>query len=246
MRSGGLGKRNLPRAGVALERFRGMMAPMSLPADRFNADYFLRGREAGVSLYENYRWLPDLTRPMVTAMAQYLGIMPGESVYDFGCARGYVVRALREQGYAGFGGDISRWAILNADPEVKPYVEVADRVRYAVDWIISKDVLEHVPEAELLEIIPNFMQCARRGIFIVVPLSAEVDGCYVVPEYEEDLTHVIRWPMSKWIDLVEKFNDERFTVWRNFHVPGIKDNYRHFAEGNGFIFLERKKCRRSG
>lgn len=218
---------------------------MATPADRYNADYFLRGKETGVSLYEDYRWLPDLTRPMVEAMAAHLGIFPGESVYDFGCARGYVVRALREQGYQAYGSDVSTWAIQNADENAKPYVSVGDRVPFSVDWIIAKDVLEHVPEAELHEIIPNMMERARRGVFIVVPLADEATGRYVVPEYEEDTTHVIRWTLGQWIRLIEKYNDARFVVWRRFAVPGIKDNYRQYAEGNGFIHLERKPCRRS-
>ena len=32
---------------------------------QYDEDYFLRGKQTGKSLYEDYRWLPELTRPMV-------------------------------------------------------------------------------------------------------------------------------------------------------------------------------------
>src|ERR1019366_3070489 len=62
----------------------------------YDADYYLRGKQTGVSLYEDYRWMPELTVPMVGAIRDHLFIEQGETVLDFGCARGYIVKAFRE------------------------------------------------------------------------------------------------------------------------------------------------------
>src|SRR5579862_3672374 len=88
----------------------------------YDESYFLRGKESGKSLYENYRWMPDLTIPMVQRIIEHCGIRRGDSILDFGCARGYVVRAFRELGYNAYGYDISRWAIENADLAAYPYL----------------------------------------------------------------------------------------------------------------------------
>src|SRR5436305_1382867 len=85
---------------------------------QYDEDYFLRGKESGKSLYSDYRWLPELTIPMVCAMIRHLGIGPDDTVLDFGCARGYVVKAFQELGYIAYGYDTSEWAVQNADPAV--------------------------------------------------------------------------------------------------------------------------------
>ncbi len=75
--------------------------------EQYDADYFLRGKATGKSLYEDYRWMPGLTIPMVRSMISHLGIANADMVLDFGCARGYVVRAFRELGYLAYGYDTS-------------------------------------------------------------------------------------------------------------------------------------------
>ena len=40
----------------------------------YNGDYFERGAETGVSLYSNYRWLPELTIPMCHHIIQFLNL----------------------------------------------------------------------------------------------------------------------------------------------------------------------------
>ena len=60
----------------------------------FDEDYFERGVQLGISGYTNYRWIPELTLPLCETMARYLGISKDDRILDFGCAKGYIVRAL--------------------------------------------------------------------------------------------------------------------------------------------------------
>src|SRR3954469_1999410 len=94
--------------------------------DQFDSDYFLHGKQTGKSLYEDYRWMPELTIPMVERMIAHLGIVKGDTILDFGCARGYAVRAFQQLGYDAWGIDCSGWAIENCDKAV------VGRVRQAV------------------------------------------------------------------------------------------------------------------
>lgn len=204
----------------------------------FDADYFLHGKETGKSLYENYRWMPELTIPMVMAIVKHLGIQPTDTVLDFGCARGYVVRAFRELGYSAYGYDVSEWAVENADSGVYHYltrnVDLAFRSQY--DWIIAKDVLEHVQTAA--DTVLRLMNAARVGVFAVVPLSS-VDGSrYVVECYEHDVTHVQRLTLPTWAAM---FTQPGWRVEVSYSVRGVKDNYTGYPQGNGFIVAQRVK-----
>ncbi len=198
----------------------------------YDADYFLRGKQTGKSLYSDYRWLPDLTVPMAASIIRHLRIEPTDTILDFGCARGYTVRAFREMGYDAWGVDASEWAIANCDPAVKNYVFLPGDALGCpdmVDWVVAKDVLEHVED--LCQVIDALMASARKGVFAVVPLS--YDGKkYDVPEYEADVTHLHRRPLQWWVG---HFHRPGWSVEGRYRVRGVKDNYAHHPTGNGFI-----------
>ena len=213
---------------------------MSTSSEKYDADYFERGLETGKSLYQNYRWLPDLTIPMAHHISAHMGLRPGDEVLDYGCSKGFLVKALRLIGIHAYGCDISSYAIKNADPDIKQYclrmTDSVDTIPFTRHWdaLICKDVLEHMTEAEL-EYFIHQSKMARRALH-VVPLG---DGeRYVIPEYEGDTTHIIRKPEIWWIDQFEGAG------WRlktfAFKLTGIKDNWTSkYPRGNGFFLLER-------
>ena len=202
--------------------------------DKYDESYFMRGKETGKSLYTSYRWMPDLTIPMCRAIADHCGIVAGASVLDFGCARGYTVKALRMLGYEAWGYDISRWALENCDHEVREYVST--NFNYDYDWIIAKDVLEHVNRPD--EAVIDIMEAANKGVFAVVPLSAKNGAQYVVKEYELDVTHLHRLTLATWAGL---FIRPGWRVECSYRVKGVKDNYYKpgWESGNGFLTIRR-------
>lgn len=211
-------------------------------APSYDEDYFLRGKQTGKSLYEDYRWLPNLTIPMAQVIAGHCDIIRNsERILDFGCARGYLVKALRLLKYDAFGTDISKWAIDNADEETKPYLKhsLAEESLIQVmefDWIIAKDVLEHIPYVSYT--ITKLMSAAVRGVFAVVPLSPFDNSAYVIEEYEADVTHIQRHTLNSWIEM---FIRPGWSVEASYRVPGVKDNYYKpgWERGNGFITARR-------
>ncbi len=210
-------------------------------SDQYDEDYFLRGKETGRSLYENYRWLPELTIPMAKKIVEHCGIKPGQKILDFGCARGYLVRALRELGFNAYGYDESVWATDNADSSVYHHLTRIKELAFSqgthYDWIIAKDVLEHIEYVD--QTISALMKCCD-GIFAVVPLSRFHGNNYVIEDYEKDMTHKQRLPLLSWANFFLRSN------WRvecAYRVPGVKDNYFKpgWEYGNGFITARRIK-----
>src|SRR3990172_4083903 len=69
------------------------------------------------------------------------------TVLDVGCAKGFLVEALRDRGVEAFGLDISEYAISQVRDDLKPYCWVASAghplpLRY--DLIVCIEVLEHL------------------------------------------------------------------------------------------------------
>lgn len=182
-------------------------------------------------MYENYRWLPELTIPLASALCEQLPIPVGAKVLDFGCALGYLVKALRLLHRDAWGIDVSDYALSQAPEDVKPYVRHADTtLPRDFDWVLAKDVLEHVRESEI-DAVLGMLRHAGRRLWAAIPLG---DGeKYVIPAYEEDVTHRIRRPIGWWCD---RFIEADFYIESAvYRMPHIKEAWSDWPEGNGFF-----------
>ena len=208
-------------------------------SDVYNEDYYLRGRETGKSLYKDYRWMPELTIPMCARIVNHLGIINGDTILDFGCARGYLIKAFGILGYDAYGTEISQWARDNCDPAVKHKILCSDVTLGPdiVDWVIAKDVLEHVENVQ--QTVNELMYMARKGVFVVVPLSNKNGDPYVCKEYEADITHIHRLTLPTWAAM---FTRPGWSVDSRYHLWYIKQNYhkRGLERANGFITCRRE------
>ena len=207
---------------------------------RYDETYYERGVESGVSGYSNYRWMPELTIPMAMTVIDAMGIGRGQSVLDYGCAKGFVVRALRMLRRDAWGVDISPYAIEQADPSVMQHVHlIEDLANWSgpsrFDYALAKDVLEHVPY-DLID--PTLASLADRAdrLMVVVPLG---DGHrYTIDAYERDVTHVIREPAQWWADRMRRhFRNVSWT----YKIEGIKDNWSLVhPEGNAILIASHR------
>lgn len=198
----------------------------------FDADYYERGLEKGISGYSNYRWMPELTIPMCATLNETLGITRQDRILDFGCAKGYAVRAFRLLYRQAWGYDISPYAVQAADTEVRKFVS-NKMPSGTFDWVIAKDVFEHIDYNSIEQVIQR-LSAKGKKLFCVVPLGA--DGKFVVPSYDLDMTHRIREPLTWWISLLTRNGfDVRSASYAHF---GLKMNYAKWKLGNGFIVAQ--------
>jgi SAM-dependent methyltransferase len=207
--------------------------------DIYDRDYFENGPQAGVSCYSNYRWLPEKTLMVVMAYIDYLNIPRGASVLDFGCAKGYYVKAFRMLAREAWGCDVSKYALGESDNDTGPFLEECGPEENVIpfdrtfNYIISKDVLEHLEIDQVVNFLESAKTCKPRKLFIIVPLASK--GKYVIPEDELDITHKIRLDKQGWIELLTS------TGWLldnfTYRIEGIKDHQSVYRQGVGFFTL---------
>ena len=198
----------------------------------YDKEYFEDGIAVGVSLYTNYQWMPELTIPMCCELKERLPLRKGQKILDFGCAKGFMVKAFCLLGLDAYGYDLSEYAVSQAPSDVRDKVfnEVPN---LDFDWVIAKDVLEHVPYNEIHGILEDM---PGQQLFIVVPLGRE--GRFNVPAYELDTTHIIKEPLEWWRDKIERAG---FLVnYADYFFGNIKANWAKYKYGNGFFIAERK------
>jgi cyclopropane fatty-acyl-phospholipid synthase-like methyltransferase len=164
---------------------------------KYDKDYFENGIQTGVSGYENYRWLPERTYKEIRTIINLLDINPESSVLDFGCAKGFYVKALTHYGINAWGVDISDYAIENADYEIKHRISKSETLVH-YDYIIARNVMEHIDEKDLYGLLCHFKEITNK-VFFTVPLCKKNGGEYILP-IPFDETHVIKWTKQKWID----------------------------------------------
>ena len=104
------------------------------------------------------------------------------------------------------------------------------------DWIITKDVLEHMEEKDIDNLLTSALDMTDQ-MFHVIPLG-DNNGKFVIPAYELDKTHIQRNSIDWWI---KKFQSKGWNnVQFSFNVRGVKDNWtKEYEHGNGFFVLKK-------
>ncbi len=211
----------------------------------FDKDYFTDGIAKGISCYENYRWIPELTYPMANSIFTFLNLKRNSNVLEYGCANGFLVKCLKDFGVNAYGIDISNYAISNCPVDISRNVSVITNndVNRAIkkttfkkkkfDWVISKDVMEHIKPSYLNVIIKKISKITKK-MFVIVPLGD--NNRYRIKQYHLDKTHIVIKNERWWINLFKKNNFDIEDV--SYKVDGIKDKwYKYNKYGNGFFQL---------
>lgn len=100
------------------------------------------------------------------------GFRPGRSVLDVGCACGYYLEKARERGWEVHGIDISRWAIDQASPDMRPKLVCDDLlttsklVKGGYDCATLWDIIEQTPEPR--RIVSRVHELLKSGGWMVM------------------------------------------------------------------------------
>ena len=183
------------------DRRRPAPPPVPIPGEWYDADYFERGLKS--NWRGGYTW--SAFSGLFRDTAQFLmDLFPEAGTFlDVGCAKGFLVRCLREAGKECWGIDHSPWAVAQADTSAKPFIieasaedAVFDR---QVDVLVVLDLLSHLTEEQALE----FLRRSRTwtGSAIVASIasfeSADEEARFR-PKESRDRTHVTMRTRAWW------------------------------------------------
>ena len=189
-------------------------------AEKYGEGYFLRGEGSN---YGRDKFAPYIRRFfMPHALQRAIQIQENinpKSVLDVGCARGYLVFALRSLGIEAYGIDVSEWAIKNCEKNTEKYLVRGDASKLpykdsSFDLVVAEDLLEHVsPQPHIKEMC----RVAKNRIFIRV----------TVVDNGVDTTHISVLPAEKWTAMFRRCG------WKS-----VKELLENQVDGNSVTTLE--------
>jgi len=191
----------------------------------YNIDYFENGKNSGKSNYVGYKWNEDKYSEQVDFIETLAGIQPPLSVLDFGCAKGFLVNALRSKGYSAIGQDISEYAIQMAMSEVREYCHLVSGVNAVADGpsfdlICSVHLLEHFSLAYVKQAVGILLQSTKKAVFLI-PVGN--GSRFNNPVHENDPSHVLRETPDWWGELFANSGAKSITV-KDFRTFGGKSD----------------------
>jgi hypothetical protein len=174
----------------------------SSQGSHYDAHYYLTG--CGRDYHRDDYWLKffgDIARRIVQDLRP-------RTVLDAGCAMGYLVECLRQQGVEAWGVDISDYAISQVHPSVRPYCRVgsiAEPFERHYDLITCVEVLEHMPPAEGLRALENFCRHSDDVLFSSTPLDYKEATHYNVQPTEYWVEQFARYGFYRDVDFDSRF-----------------------------------------
>jgi ubiquinone/menaquinone biosynthesis C-methylase UbiE len=204
------------------------MRMSEITADYYDEEYFMRGTKSNYGgkfapyVEEVYYPIAKIRR------IKLVTVFEPKKVMVLGCARGYLVRALREVGIEAYGVDISKWAVENADEKAKNYIylgNIADLSRWKngeFDLVVAADVLEHIPWEKLPKVLDEIARICGKYVYAIIP---------VVDVWRRDRSHVSILPSHWWIKQFEQRGFQCFSFSCIKQKDGITNCEMAFTKG---------------
>lgn len=203
-------------------------------ANFFDSDYYERGLQTGKSCYQNYIWMPELTIPLAMTIIDYLKIESNHTILDYGCSKGYLVKAFRMLHRQAWGVDISEYALSCVPEDIKQYCFMENGLLYVniiFDYCVAKDVFEHMEISDLKRTLETLK---ANVLFAIIPLGR--NGKYNAEMNNMDISHIICEDEIWWTDFFSSLHWDLLKF--SFSVEGIKNSYVSIPEAHGFFVLK--------
>jgi cyclopropane fatty-acyl-phospholipid synthase-like methyltransferase len=136
--------------------------------------------------------------------AAYLAEMfpEAKTFLDLGCAKGFLVRALRDRRLEAWGIDHSPWAIAQADRVAQPYLQLGDIHDIAddreFDVAVAMSIFESLTEDQIRRFLPQLRRRARQALFATIPSLDRISDRRNAED--RDFSHITMRPRTWWYE----------------------------------------------
>jgi 2-polyprenyl-3-methyl-5-hydroxy-6-metoxy-1,4-benzoquinol methylase len=198
-----LERTNAPRGRRVRKAYsaRRLRPTIPIPGDWYDRGYFEDGTKSNWP--DGYQW--QSFAGVFTETAAFLASTFAEatSFLDVGCAKGFLVRALREMGKECWGVDHSPWALEHAEPAAFPYLIRGSAEAIAIerrfDIVLAFDLLPHLTEEQASQFLSTAREWTDVALVAVIPSfeTEEQERRYPQADDDADLSHILmrsrRW-----------------------------------------------------
>ncbi|MDD5108735.1 MAG: class I SAM-dependent methyltransferase [Candidatus Omnitrophica bacterium] len=168
-------------------------------AKQFGKDFFDGDRKCGYGGYKyDGRW-----KSVVKRFKDYYHLADNCAILDIGCGKGFMLADFKElMPQATIAGiDVSEYAIENAMPQVKPYLEIAsaEKLPYpdkSFDLVISINSIHNLPLQRLKIALKEIQRVCRGDSYITIDAwrnEMERDNLFKWVLTAETMMHVDDW-----------------------------------------------------
>ena len=171
-------------------------------ARKFGKEFFDGDRSHG---YGGFSYNPRFWEPVVPTFQSHWDIVPGNSLLDIGCAKGFMMYDFHRliPGIEVEGIDISDYAIENGMEDMKPFMQVAsaDDLPYednSFDYAISITTLHNFDDDNLIKALKEIERVSKKGSFITVDAytnDEEKERMYAWNLTAKTILHVEEWKL---------------------------------------------------
>ena len=171
-------------------------------ARKFGKEFFDGDRSHG---YGGFSYNPRFWEPVVPTFQSHWDIVPGNSLLDIGCAKGFMMYDFHRliPGIKVEGIDISDYAIENGMEDMKPFMQVAsaDDLPYkdnSFDYSISITTLHNFDGDNLIKALKEIERVSKKGSFITVDAyrnDEEKERMYAWNLTAKTILHVDEWKL---------------------------------------------------
>lgn len=211
------------------EKFRGSYFVRSVGSKTFDSNYVDYRTKKFSNLANDIIEVLELESKKSGESEKYKECKKDDSILDFGCATGALLKELKDRGFKNVKGtDISNWAIEYGKEtyELNNELEFYNRnlLCETFDHIIMLDVIEHLPDYELETVFKLAHKGLKKKLLIRVPTSCREGEDFVLDVSKNDRTHIQIHSKDWWISKIESFGFVYLTdVSRDniFSSPGV-------------------------
>ena len=170
---------------------------------KFGKDYFDGKRAYGYGGYKyDGRW-----KPVAKRIVKHFNLKQGSKVLDIGCGKGFLVKDLLDIGINAYGLDISTYALMNSEKEVRDrlYKGNAKKLNFSnnyFDAVLSFNCIHNLKKKDCINALMEIERVCKGKSFVQV-------DCY---ENEQEKKLFLDWVLTaethgypnEWFEIFKK------------------------------------------
>ncbi|HEV2801613.1 MAG TPA: glycosyltransferase [Pyrinomonadaceae bacterium] len=177
-----------------------LVPDVPIPGEWYDADYFEHGRKSNWDRGYSWPLFSELFKQTAVFLCETFP--EAESFLDAGCAKGFLVRALRERGKDAHGFDHSPWAIRHAEPSAAAYLKLAqaESVEYEreFDLTVAFSLCESLTEEQAHEFLTRARLWTRQAIVACIPSFESEEEAERFRRNDRDRSHITMRTRAWW------------------------------------------------